>query len=213
MLNITIDFKEQIAEARRTQILMGAAQVFSKKGFHRATTKEIAEAADVSEGTIYNYFDNKRELLIAMMELLGMWSLEGIVRENPPDAPKEFLTALLHDLYQLLQERGEFAAPILAEIFTDTELREALFQQLVQPIAAYAEKFLETQAPSSSLRRKDPIIMAYALLGAILLNFMLKATNLDLRYSQISAEAMIEQTVSLFLDNLRANKELAWFVS
>lgn len=213
MLNRTIDFKEQMAEARRTQILMGAAQVFSKKGYHQATTREIAAAADVSEGTIYHYFDNKRKLLIAMMELLGRWSLEGIIRKNSLDDPKDFLTTLHQDLYQLLQERGEFAAPILAEIFTDTELREALYQQLVQPIAAYVEKFLKTQAPSSSLRRKDPIIIAYALLGAMLLNFMLKATNLDPRYSQISAEAMIEQTVSLFLDNLRANKELAWFVS
>lgn len=213
MLNIAIDFKEQMAEARRTQILMGAAQIFSKKGYHRATTREIAEAADVSEGTIYHYFDNKRKLLIAMMELLGRWSLEGIIRENPPDDPKDFLTTLHQDLYQLLEERGEFAVPILAEIFTDTELRETLYQQLVQPIAAYVEKFLETQAPSSSLRRKDPIIIAYALLGAMLLNFMLKATNLDPHYSQISAKAMIEQTVSLFLDNLRANKELAWFVS
>jgi len=213
MLKATIDFKAQMAEARRTQILMGAAQVFSKKGYHQATTKEIAEAAEVAEGTIYNYFDNKHELLMAMMELLGKWSLEGVVRENPPNDPKDFLTTLLHDLYQLLQERGDFAAPILAEILTDVELRQTLYQQLAKPIATYAEEYLETHTPSSSLRRKDPIIMAYTLMGAMLLNSMLKATNLDPRYSQISAEAMIEQAVSLFLDNLRANRELAWFVS
>ncbi len=213
MLNITINFKEQMAEARRIQILMGAAQVFSKKGYHQATTKEIAEAADVAEGTIYNYFDNKRELLIAMMELLGRWSLEGIIHENPPDDPKNFLTTLLQDLDQLLQERGEFAAPILAEIFADAELRQTIYQQLAKPIATYIEEYPEIHFPSSSVRRKNPIIIAYALMGAMLLNFMLKATNLDPRYSQISAEAMIEQIVSLFLDNLRANKELAWFVS
>lgn len=45
-------------EVRRTQILRGAAQVFSEKGFYQATTKETAQAADVSEGTIYNYFKN-----------------------------------------------------------------------------------------------------------------------------------------------------------
>jgi len=213
MLHGTIDFKEQMAEARRTQILMGAAQVFSKKGFHQATTKEVAEAADVSEGTIYNYFDTKRELLIAMIELLGRWSLEGIVREDPPDDPKEFLTTLLQDLYRLLEERGDFAAPILAEIFSDTDLRQAVYRQLVLPLTAYAEKFIDTHTFSHGPHQDAPIISAYGLMGAVLLNFMIKATRLDSRYSQISGEAIIERTVSLFLDDLRANEALAWFVS
>ena len=68
VLNEPIDFKEQMAEARRRQILMGAAQVFAEKGFHKATTKQIAKAGGVSEGTIYNYFKNKRELLVAMID-------------------------------------------------------------------------------------------------------------------------------------------------
>ncbi len=46
--------RERRIAARKEQILDAAAQVFAAKGFHRATTKEIAEAADVSEGTIYN---------------------------------------------------------------------------------------------------------------------------------------------------------------
>ncbi len=213
MLKLSLDFKEQMAEARRIQILMGAAQVFSKKGFHQATTKEIAAAADVSEGTIYNYFANKRELLIAMMELLARWSLEGIVRENPPDDPKEFLTTLLRDLYQFLRERGDFAAPVLAEIFTDAELRQALYRQVVHPLAAYTERFLKTHTPPSSKPHTKDIIGAYATMGAILLNFVIKANNLDPRYSQISAEAIIEWIVTLLLDDLYARQELVWLVS
>ncbi len=213
MLKLSLDFKEQMAEARRIQILMGAAQVFSKKGFHQATTKEIAAAADVSEGTIYNYFANKRELLMAMMELLARWSLEGIVHENPPDDPKEFLTTLLRDLYQFLRERGDFAAPVLAEIFTDAELRQALYRQVVYPLAAYTERFLKTHTPPSSKSHTKYIIGAYATMGAILLNFVIKANNLDPRYSQISAEAIIERIVALLLDDLYARQELVWLVS
>ncbi|MCK4450178.1 MAG: helix-turn-helix transcriptional regulator, partial [Anaerolineae bacterium] len=56
MTDPNILFKEQMAKARRAQILDAAATMFAKKGFHRATTKEIAKAASVSPGTIYNYF-------------------------------------------------------------------------------------------------------------------------------------------------------------
>ena len=55
--------RERRIAARQEQILEAAAIVFSTKGYERATTREIAEAADVSEGTLYNYFDNKIELL------------------------------------------------------------------------------------------------------------------------------------------------------
>ena len=60
--------REQLIGARRNQILDAATEVFSRKGFHRATTKEIARAAGVSEGTIYNYFDSKRSLMLAIID-------------------------------------------------------------------------------------------------------------------------------------------------
>ncbi|RME60710.1 TetR/AcrR family transcriptional regulator, partial [Candidatus Parcubacteria bacterium] len=40
-----LDPREQLVEARRKQILFGAARVFTEKGFHKATTKDIARAA------------------------------------------------------------------------------------------------------------------------------------------------------------------------
>lgn len=44
--------RERRIAARKAQILDAAARVFAKRGLHRATTKEIAEAADVSAGTL-----------------------------------------------------------------------------------------------------------------------------------------------------------------
>ena len=44
--------RKQLAEARRNLILDGASMVFAEKGFHRTTTKDIAAAAGVVEGTI-----------------------------------------------------------------------------------------------------------------------------------------------------------------
>ncbi len=62
--------RERRVAARRTLILEAAARLFAEKGFHRTTTKDIAEAADVSEGTLYNYFENKDEMLMGIMTLL-----------------------------------------------------------------------------------------------------------------------------------------------
>ncbi len=66
------DFRMQMTEVRRTQILMGAAQVFAKKGFHKASTKEIAKTARVSEGTIWDGSP------ICDMKGRCLWIFEGL---------------------------------------------------------------------------------------------------------------------------------------
>jgi len=58
------------AEARRSSILQAAARVFARSGFDKATTREIALEADVSEGTIYNYFDSKQQVVNALVDLV-----------------------------------------------------------------------------------------------------------------------------------------------
>lgn len=50
---------------RRGQILLAARQAFSDKGYDAATVDDIAHAAGVSKGLIYNYFQGKEDILTA----------------------------------------------------------------------------------------------------------------------------------------------------
>ncbi len=202
MFNEPIDFKEKMAETRRSQILMGAAQVFAKKGYHQATTKEIAKAAGVSEGTIYNYFQNKRDLLVAMIDAMGMQSVRRIIDEHAPDDPRGFIMTMMRDRYQLAQKFGAHMLPIIAEMFTDAELRETVYNQLAMPLASSVEKYIQADIDAGRFRPVDPLIATRAFVGAIFVNFALKLSGLDPRYEQISPEAMFDQLISIFLDGL-----------
>ena len=53
---------------KRARILQSAENVFSDKGYLQATISEIAKIASVSEGTIYEYFKNKDDLLFSIPE-------------------------------------------------------------------------------------------------------------------------------------------------
>jgi TetR/AcrR family transcriptional repressor of uid operon len=48
---------------RRKKILDAATKVFSEKGFNAATLDDIATAAEVSKGSIYNHFDSKEAMI------------------------------------------------------------------------------------------------------------------------------------------------------
>lgn len=50
------------------RILLAAARIFDERGYHGTTTNHVAEAADVSIGSLYQYFPNKDALLVGLAE-------------------------------------------------------------------------------------------------------------------------------------------------
>src|SRR3954470_5390933 len=62
------------AEDRRQQIIRAAIDVFAKHGFQGATTKQIAEAAGVSEAIIFRHFATKQDLYGAIIDFKGQES-------------------------------------------------------------------------------------------------------------------------------------------
>jgi len=54
--------------ARRQQVLTAAADCFRRRGFHGASMAEIAKTAGMSAGHIYNLFENKDDVIAAIVE-------------------------------------------------------------------------------------------------------------------------------------------------
>lgn len=55
------------SEARRSAIIKAVRRVFAEKGFHGTTTRELAQAAGVSEALLFKHFPNKEALFTAML--------------------------------------------------------------------------------------------------------------------------------------------------
>jgi TetR/AcrR family transcriptional regulator len=55
------------SRSKRQHILAAAYEVFSRKGYHRATVDEIIAMADTGKGTVYNYFSNKEQLFYTLV--------------------------------------------------------------------------------------------------------------------------------------------------
>ncbi|TXI24662.1 MAG: TetR/AcrR family transcriptional regulator [Roseateles sp.] len=56
------------AQARRQQVLEAAAECFRRRGFHAASMAEIAKTAGMSPGHIYNLFENKDDIIAAIVQ-------------------------------------------------------------------------------------------------------------------------------------------------
>lgn len=71
--------KAQLTERRQEQILAVAKKIFAKNGFRRTQMEDIADALQIGKGTLYNYFDNKKSLFLAVYEQ-GMTKLCQTIR-------------------------------------------------------------------------------------------------------------------------------------
>jgi len=119
---------------RRTQILEAAIRVFAEKGYHRATTKDVARAAGMAEGTIYLYFENKSELLIALMEHLDQATTQTPdLNAGLEMSPRALLTKRLEEDLAQLGPNFDLLLAILPEVLADPILRLQYYQRLVVP--------------------------------------------------------------------------------
>jgi len=108
----------------RRRIFRMAFELFATKGFEETTVEEIAEAADVAKGTVFNYFPSKRALLLAAHEA-WMHRLEedlGAPESWQKDARAQLLHVLSY-LADLAIEHREVSRLVIFET-----MQEAHFQ-------------------------------------------------------------------------------------
>jgi AcrR family transcriptional regulator len=168
---------------RRSAILTSALTVFSEKGFHRTTIKDIAKAAGLAEGTIYNHFENKDALLLSLFEGLNARGREKVDLALPPDLPLSvFLPAHFEQMLSMFVESAGKALPVmLAELLTNNALRESYAQRIRQPTIKLGEQALQHWMATGRIRRKGNAVesginnaITVRLIGALLLGTALQ---------------------------------------
>lgn len=99
------------------RIIKAATKIFARKGFFKTKISEIALEAEVADGTIYIYFENKDDILISLFEEQMKAVLDNmrarISKENDPVKKLERF-ALTH--LQLIEQNKDMAEIIQVEV-------------------------------------------------------------------------------------------------
>ena len=82
--------KEQEQLLHKNLIIKAAAQIFSEKGYEKTTLDEIAQLAEFSKGSLYNYFENKEDLFLTTLEI----GIQKLIEEMKIVSQSEPSTAL-----------------------------------------------------------------------------------------------------------------------
>ena len=195
--------RQQLIEARRSQILDAAATVFAEKGFHRTTTKDIASKAGIAEGTIYNYFGSKDALLIGMMSRLAeLETLGDELTEALQGDVRDFFVAIFRRRVEHIVEGEKTLQAILPEVLVNAELRERYYQQFVLRIAEMLEQYIRTRIELGHIRQVDATLttrVVQAMFAGLLVLRIFGDEVIVERW-----EALPELLATIIFDGLRA---------
>lgn len=105
---------ERAKQENRARILEKAAELFSIKGFEEITTREIALAAGLAAGTMFNYFPSKETLAMTMVtEALRQGKASFQARRSGDEDLTEELFLFIASGLRSLQPLRPFLAPVL----------------------------------------------------------------------------------------------------
>jgi len=166
--------KQQITEERQQQLLTAAIEVFSIKGFAATTVPEIARAAKVSVGTIYNYYPGKKELFMASIRnLILTIPLLNYIDGMPQADITETLKKIMRNRFDLLNTGVASRMPsLMGDIQRDPDLKELWVDQFIQPFMSRMEKIYSTMMESGKFRRMQPSV-ATRVIGGMILGFVM----------------------------------------
>ncbi len=182
----------QLAAARRAQILDAATRVFASKGFTRATIRDVARAAGIADGTIYNYFANKDDLLIGLLDRLNDTARRPASLAQAAQAPlTDSIRAYLRERIEVLRSNADLFRAVLPELLANPELRKRYYDEVIAPTMALGEGVFGSLITSGIIRDLDPPlsirIVAGSVLGVLVLQ-LLGDETLAARWPELADE-------------------------
>jgi AcrR family transcriptional regulator len=196
--------RPDVSDARKSQIMDAAENVFTRKGLDQARMDDIAEVTGLSKGTLYLYFRSKDDLIIAILEriftgIFKQWEERTGEFTSATEALNSFTEEAIRD-YKRMLRLMPVAYEFLALAFRNKTVQTAL--------SVYFRRYMETLVPiiqrgiaAGEFRGVDPHDAAVAI-GAIY-----EGTVLLWVYdsSLVDLEKHIRSSMQLLLEGLTRN--------
>ncbi len=197
--------RKALTEERRKQILDAATKVFAAKGFERATIADVAKAAGIAEGSIYNYFKNKGDLLISIPRQMIQPRVESVVEmmqiAETPIPPEQMLPMVAKNITTVFQQNEHVFRILFSALPTMTPgVREQYFNRVLLYVWDVLEAYLRGLIEKGILRQDlNPTILTRVFVGMLIPFVLLNLIMMPNSPPQFDYDQIITEAVTVFL--------------
>jgi AcrR family transcriptional regulator len=159
---------EEIREKSREKILSAALELFANKGYGSTSIDSIAKKAGISKGLIYNYYESKKSILLAIYEDVMTQGELLVKRQEEIKNPSAKLRGMIDQVFDMMDKNPEYLKLLMVL---------SLQPGVMEDMKGFTKKMFKrnTEMVNSVFntgRDKDPIrgLLLDAMIDGILLN-------------------------------------------
>lgn len=201
-------------DERRMQILRLAVGLFSRRGFSGTTTREIAQAAGISEAMVFRHFATKEELYSAILDHKACDSgfdpfalvADAVARKDD----RAVFEGLAFRVLEHHESDPEFHRLLLHAALDRHELAEMFWERNVRPVYEFLAEYIRQRQRDGVIIEIEPAVVVRAFIGMVI-HHSLNNTLWDPKRSilKISNEAAARSFATILLAGITRNVDAA----
>jgi AcrR family transcriptional regulator len=201
---------EQEISDRRHQILEAALKVFSTKGFHKATNKDIADAAGgISPGLIYWYFKDKQDLFLSLIrERAPIFEVVAHPERLMDMPPRQVLTLIGRSLLSVLDVPANMALfrIIISEAMRFPQVGEQFYKTAPVYVFGMLNAYLQHQVELGNFRPHDTEIATRSFMGMFVAHMIVREVMRQPEAIATPNDQVVATAVEIFVRGLEVDR-------
>jgi len=201
------------SDRTKQKIIDCTIDLIYKKGYDNTSTKSIAECSEVSEATIFKYFNSKKDLLKSILKEMIKKFKKYSTEEILPTLIKKHKDHSIEKLLkEVLKERSSFIAKnfpiikiILQEMMVNEEIRIFFLDNIWKEMEKFSNFIFELGKKTGEFKNVDNNIIRKLTFGVLIYTVIEKAT-IEKKVKPETIEIEMEKIVETVLDGLRSDK-------
>lgn len=189
-------------DVTRAKLLECAHRLFLQRGFHGTSMREMAEAAGIAVGGIYNHYRNKEEIFAAVLDAYHPYhvvlpALETIEGETV----EEFMRQAARHIHDGVSGAEKQLLPLIFIELVEFQGRhlKQLIPKIMPPILRFIERFREQPG---RLRRIPPPVMFRTFMGMLVGYFLSEMLLRDSPLFRLADHKWFDGMVDIYLHGI-----------
>ena len=186
----------------RTRILQAAQRLVSRQGYDGTTTRDLAQAAGVAEGTLFRHFSNKKAILIEVATQGWVEILTDLLTELSEMGSYKAVAQVMRRRMLNLHQNMDMLRVCFMEAQFHPDLRDRIQLEVVDKMTDVAEAFFQTAMDRGIYRPMNPRIVARIFLGMFTIAGFSQDTVMGEKASPKAMQEMAEGLADIFLNGV-----------
>ncbi|WP_414754996.1 TetR/AcrR family transcriptional regulator [Anabaena sp. CCY 9910] len=188
----------------RTKILQAALKLFASQGFDGTTTRDLAQAAGVAEGTLFRHFPNKKAILVEVATAGWVDILTDLLTELSEMGSYKAVAQVMRRRMWNLHKNADLMRVCFMEVQFHPDLRDRIQIEVIEKMTNVAEAFFQTAMDKGIYRKTDANLVAKVFLGMFAIAGFSNNTLMQPDASPQEMQQMAEGLADIFLNGVLA---------